>query len=338
MAWDSVSSDRIDKGIIEAAKSNEANTANFRREYGAEFIDGSDSYFSMNKMIACTVPDGEDPTLLLKGLKDKQYILAIDPNASNSETADFFAMSVLELDEDGKGGTLVHSYARAGEDLKDHIKYFYYLVTSFNIQIIIIDHAGYQFIEAANENELFIRANIEYRVFDFSSEKEGIEYEEELKKARRLYNKEAKKIVFTQYFTSDWLRKSNEHLQYSIDYKRIWFGGSINGSANAHNRATSANVDLNLVGEESISQFIDDQEVLLKQTKYQCASIEVKTTSKGVQSFDLPQSFKRDKTSTRMRKDSYTCLLLGCWGIKCLLDIRNAPAENVEMFTPFFVN
>ncbi len=351
MAWDSVNPDRIDKGIIEAAQSNEANSANFKKEYGALFQDGSNGYFSIEKMTACTVPDGEEPTLLLRGHKDKQYILAIDPNASNSDTADFFAMCVIELDEDGKGGTIVHSYAQAGEDLKVHIKYFYYLVAYFNVVLIVIDHAGYQFIEAANENELFTKANIEYKIFEFNSEKDGADYDEEIKKVRRLYNREAKRIVFTQYFTSDWLRKSNELLQFNIDYKKIWFGGSINGSASAHNRAISANVNFSLIDfnnkEKSfgdskdqqklnLSDFIDNQEFLIKQTKYQCASIEVKTTAKGVQSFDLPQSYKRDKSPTRFRKDNYTCALLGNWAIKCLYDIRNAPVETAEVFTPFF--
>ena len=75
-------------------------------------------------------------------------------------------------------------------------------------------------------------------------------------------------------------------------------------------------------------QMIDDQEFLLKQQKIQAASIEVKTTAKGTQSFDLPQVMKRNTTSTRMRKDSYTTLMLGCWALKQFFDIKNMPEED----------
>lgn len=341
MAWDSIHPDRLDKSIIELAQSNESNTATFKREYCAEFIDGSDSYFSMNKMIACTIPDGEEPTLLLKGSKEHKYILAIDPNFSNSATADHFAMCVVELDGEGKmGGTVVHSYAEAGKDLKDHIKYLYYLLTSFNIQMIIIDYAGYQFIEAANESELFRNDKIELKVFQFESEKDGADLEEQLKQARRGYNQQMQRIVFTQYFTVDFIRKGNEWLQGCIDYKKIWFGGVIKGSAGAFNKATETQIDPELIGlkdDENISDFIDKQEILLKQTKYQCASIEVKTTAKGTQSFDLPQIMKRDSSTTRMRRDSYTALMLACWCMKCYHDIKQAPQQEDPTFTPFFV-
>ena len=337
LSWDSIPPDRMDKSIIELAQSNEANSATFQREYCAQFIDGSDSYFSMKKMIECTVPDGEEPTLLLQGHKDKKYILAIDPNFSNSPTADNFAMCLTELDDNGPGATIVHSYAEAGKDLKDHIKYFYYLYTNFNIVMIVIDYAGYQFLESANESEWFRKDNIEIKVFDFVAEKDGAELEEQLKLARKGYNKTIHKVAFSQYFTTDFIRKANEHLQGCIDYKKIWFGGSIKGSANSFEKACSAKVNLEFVGEESASDLIDTQEILLKQTKYQCASIEVKTTAKGTQSFDLPQIMKRDMTSTRMRRDSYTALLLAAWGIKCFNDIKQAPEENTSTFEPIFI-
>ena len=75
-------------------------------------------------MHECTIPDGEKQHTLLKGERDKEYILAIDPSFSNSPSSDFFAMSILELDEENpNSSTLVHGYAVAGGDLKDHIKY-----------------------------------------------------------------------------------------------------------------------------------------------------------------------------------------------------------------------
>jgi hypothetical protein len=348
LAWNAIPSEMMDKSVIEVAQSDAANSANFAREYGAQFIDGSDSYFSMNKMIECTVKDGEEPTLLVKGDKAKKYLLSIDPNFSNSDTADHFAMCVIELDEDLNGGTIVHQYAKAGVDLKDHIKYLYYILTNFNIEMICIDYAGYQFIDAANESELFKRhkpSPIELKIFDFTSEKDGDEYNEELKKAKRTYNKTNQKIVFTQYFTTDFIRKGNEWLQGCIDYKKIWFAGKIKANGPAFTAASSANLDLNLLGlskegeakGETLYDFITEQDYLISQVKYECASIEVKTTAKGVQTFDLPLMIKKNNSADRMRRDSYTALMLGCWLMKAYREITTQPDEQYDTFAPFFV-
>lgn len=347
MAWNSVPVDRIDKSVIELAQSNESNMATFKREYCAQFLDGSDSYFSMEKMIKCTVPDGEKPTLKLSGDKDKKYILAIDPNFSNSPTADNFAMCVVELDPDKEQrGTVVHSYAEAGRDLKDHIRYLHYLLTHFNIVMICIDYAGYQFIEAANEHELFKNDKINLNLFEFTAEKDGQEYSEELKKARNQYNTEIGRIVFSQYFTADFIRKANEWLQGCIDYKRIWFGGSIKANVEAFNLAISSGINADRLfpsdkldkNESPLGYLIDGQETLIKQTKYEAASIEVKSTARGTQSFDLPQIMKRDTSQDRMRRDSYTALMLATWCMRCYYDIKNTPpVESFETFEPILI-
>lgn len=338
-AWDSINPDRIDKSIIELAQSNESNSANFRREYGAEFIDGSDSYFSMKKMIECTIPDGESPSMLLRGSKDGKYILSFDTNASNSTRGDDFAMTIIELDADFKGGTVVHSYAEAGRDLKDHIKYFYYLMTNFNVVMICGDHAGHhQFIDSANESEHFKRVGMELKIMDFEPCKDGEELQEELKKGRREYNTQAGRIIFTQLFREESIRRMNEQLQGCIDFKKIWFGSSIKGDGATFERAAGAGVDVKFLDYENVMELIDEQDILVRQTKYQCAAIELKTSSRGAQTFDLPQIFKRDTTSTRLRKDSYTSLMLGCWGMKQYHDIMNLPAESVDVsFVPFYV-
>jgi hypothetical protein len=246
LAYDAVPIDRIDRSIINLAKTNESSSANFRREYCAEFIDGSDSYFSMAKMIACTIPDGEEPTLLVKGSSSKKYLLAIDPNASNSETADHFAMCVVELDDTDPNrptGTVVHSYAEAGKDLKDHIRYYAYLLKNFNIEMIIIDHAGYQFIESANESEMLKSIGKDIKFFEFSPEKDGAELEEEFKKARNAMNKQMQRIAFSQYFTSEFIRKGNEWLQGCIDFKKIYFGSGIKSCPNVFHASVLVPID-----------------------------------------------------------------------------------------------
>lgn len=360
MAWNGIPKetipDRIDKKLIELASSNQSNSASFQREYGAQFIDGSDGYFSMNKMMSCSIPDGQEPTLLLKGAKDKKYLLAIDPNLSGSDTADHFAMCVIELEEkDNKvTGNIVHSYAQAGKDLKDHIAYFHYILTHFNIEMIIIDNAGYQFLDSSNESELFRNSNLNIKVFEFDSTKDGNDYAEELRKAKIGYNKQMQCIAFTQPFgVGDFISKANEWLQGCIDYKRIWFAGGIKANVDSFNKALSVSVPsyaLNsialdsdgeydsdkLMNDSKIGAFIDNQERLIKQIRYECAAIEVKISIKGVQTYDLPDIIKRDRSPTRMRRDSYTSLLLGCWLMRAYQDITKTPVESFDTFTPFF--
>jgi hypothetical protein len=249
-------------------------------------------------------------------------------------------MCVIELDDNLKGGTVVHSYAEAGKDLKDHIRYLHYLLTSFNVVMICGDHAGHhQFLDSANESEHFRTSRLQIQLIDFDSTKEGVEYEEEIKKARRLHNIENGRIAFTVLFRENSIRRMNEHLQGSIDFKRIWFGSSIKGDAGAFGKAVGSGVDPKGLGYEDVTEMIDDQDILLKQTKYQCAAIEVKTNARGTTTFDLPQLFKRDTSATRLRKDSYTAIMLGCWGVKTYSEIMNAPTEDISAtFTPFFAS
>ena len=341
IAWNGVNNykDRMEESIINAAET-EANSANFKREYGAQFVDGSDAYFSMLKMIRQTIKDGDSPTILLRGSKDKKYILSFDASGSNSARGDDFAMCVVELDDDIKGGTVVHSYAEAGKDLKDHIKYFHYLLTSFNIVMVCGDHAGHhQFLDSANESEHFRNSRLQLQLIDFDSTQEGVEFEEEIKKARKLYNPEAQRIVFTVLFRENSIRRMNEHMQGCIDFKRLWFASSIKGDAGAFGRAINSQIDPKVLGYDDMTEMIDDQDILLKQTKYQCAAIEVKTNARGTTTFDLPQAFKRDTSVTRLRKDSYTGILLACWAMRTYHLIMTAPIENIDnTFTPFFVS
>jgi hypothetical protein len=338
LSWDAIPPEMVDKSVIEVAQSNQANSATFNREYCANFVDDSDGFYSMNKMLACTVPDGQEPTLKFRGDSDKKYLLSIDPNASNSETSDDFSMKLFELDDTGEGATVVHYYDRAGEDLKVPIQYLHYLFTNFNIVMIIADHAGGQiFLEAANESELFKNSGIKIKIFEFSAEKEGPEYEEELKKARKAYNVEHGSIAFTQVFNTESIRKMNDWMQGCFEFKKMWFGGNIKGNPAALNSVMGSGLSPKLFAEDTLIEAIDEQESLQKQSRYQCASIEVKANPKGTLSFDLPQIIKRDTSATRMRRDSYTSLLLGCWGVKCYNDLKKLPIESYDTFTPFFI-
>jgi len=336
MGFNSIPPDMIDRTVIEEAQAGGSSNSSFQREYCAQFTDGSDSYFSAKKMHDCTIPDGEKQHTLIKGDPEKKYILAIDPSFSNSPSSDYFAMSVLELDEDkGNESTLVHAYAVAGGDLKDHIKYLYYLMTSFKIELLIIDNAGYQFIDSANESELFRDARIDLKFFDFNSDKNGNDYQQMLLKAKRQYNVKENVICFKQLFSSTFLREANEYLQASIDHKRIWFASRTAACGSFFDKASAQAVPIKLMPYENKGDLIEFQDDIIYQTKKQCALVEVKTTAKGMQTFDLPQHLKRSTSTNRARKDNYTTLMLGNWGIKAYNDLKNTKVEQISnTFTP----
>ena len=182
MGYQALPKEMIDTTIIEEAQNGGQSHSSFQREYCAQFTDGSDSYFSAKKMHECTIPDGETPTTRIRGKSDSKYILGIDPSFSNSPTSDYFAMSMLELDDETQSGTLVHSYAVAGGDLKNHIRYLHYLVKNFNFEMIIIDNAGYQFIDGAVESKDFKQTSTKLEFLDFDSNKEGEDYNKQLQK------------------------------------------------------------------------------------------------------------------------------------------------------------
>jgi len=335
LGYEALPEEMVDTTIIEEARNGGTSNASFQREYCAQFTDGSDSYFSAKKMHLCTVPDGEYPTTKIKGDKAFKYICAIDPSFSNSPSSDFFAMSVLEIDQEAGTNTLVHSYALAGGDLKDHIQYFNYLCNAFDFEMICIDNAGFQFIDSCNESGLFIK---DLHFFEFNSDAEGVNYEKEIRRARKEYNKQDGKICFKQVFTSNWLRKANEYLQASIDHKRLWFASKATASTEAFNKMTNQKIDFKYKMGETILDLVEEQDNLVYQTKKQCALIEVKSTAKGTQTFDLPQHLKRNTSASRARRDNYTTLMIGNWALKCYHDMMSAEEESPdETFTPMMI-
>tara|TARA_A100001201_G_scaffold73435_1_gene66824 strand:- start:502 stop:2334 length:1833 start_codon:yes stop_codon:yes gene_type:complete len=339
MSYEALPEEMVDRTVIEEAKSGGSSHSSFLREYCAEFTDGSDSYFSAKKMHECTIPDGENPTTLIRGNKGAKYIVGIDPSFSNSPSSDHFAMAVVEVDEETGEGTLVHNYAVAGGDLKDHINYFYYLYTNFDISMICIDNAGYQFLDSCNESSNFLESNINLKFIDFDSTKEGVEYSKQIRKLKLDLNKENHKICFKQNFTSDFLRKANEHLQAAIDYKKIWFASRTTANGESFNRQAFLNINIQNLGPDikNLGELIENQDILVYQTKKQCALIEVKSTAKGTQTFDLPQHLKRSTSVNRARRDNYTALMLANWALKCYNDTKTQKEENSYTFVPRMV-
>ena len=343
LSYEALPLEMIDKTIIEEAQNGGSSHSSFLREYCARFTDGSDSYFSAKKMEDCTIKNGEAPHTLMKGSSGKKYILGIDPNMSDSPNADYFAMAVIEVDEETKSGTLVHTYAGLG-NLKNHVNYFYYLMTNFNIVFIILDNAGADvFLSACNQSELFKNNKLNINSFEFNSDLEGIDYDQEVARTRNNYNLESKKIAFNQVFTSNFIRKANEHLQASIDYKKIWFASKTCANDSFFETVFSQSIPLDLMKTEekkdwSTLDFIENQDDFIYQTKKQCTLVEHSSTARGTQSFDLPQHLKRSSSANKARKDNYSALLLANWGLKCYYDIMSAKKEDISAtFSPIMI-
>ena len=340
----------VDQGAIQVAKSGGSSHHSFLREYCARFIDGGDSYFSPKKMHDCTIPDGEYPTTKVVGDSDKKYIISIDPNFSSSKGADYFAMSVIEIDEEKKQGVLVHGYQAAGSSLQDHIKYFYYLYKNFNIALIVIDHAGADtFIDAVNNSQFFKEMNRKIGFVDFESDKENEDYTKMLKDCARQYNKDFGNICIKQYFTSFFLGRANSYLQTCIYHKKIWFASRASNHPDILENIFTMNLPMEYIyprgiGEKAdneyetkkltVREFIEQQDFIIQDTKDQCANVEVTTTSRGTQSFDLPSHLKKSTSINRARKDNYTTLMLGNWGVKAYFDIM-APENFAKRSTEF---
>lgn len=350
LGYEALPSHMVDQAAIQVAKSGGSSHHSFLREYCARFIDGGDSYFSPKKMHDCTIPDGEYPTTKVVGDSDKKYILAIDPNFSSSKVADYFAMSLIELDEEKKQGVLVHGYQAAGSSLQDHIKYFYYLYKNFNLALIIIDHAGADtFIDAVNNSQYFKDMNRKIGFVDFESDKENEEYTKMLKNCARQYNKDFGNICIKQYFTSSFLGRANSYLQTCIDHKKIWFASRASNHPDILENIFTMNLPMEYIyprgiGDKAdneyetkkltVREFIEEQDFIIQDTKDQCANVEVTTTSRGTQSFDLPSHLRKSTSVNRARKDNYTTLMLGNWGVKAYFDIM-APENFVKKNTSF---
>lgn len=343
LAWNAIPKHMMNKSVIKEAESGGTNSAIFQREYCAQFMDGSEGFFSAKKMNECTIEDGDTPAVQIIGNPDSKYILAIDPSFSNAPTSDDFAMSVLEIDEQTKTSCLVHAYGQHGKDLKDHIQYFHYLITNFNIVYIAIDNAGYQFIDSYNESQYARDAKINLKFIDYDSSKDD---DEERRKANREYNQKIHRIVNKIVFSNNnWIRQSNEHLQGEIDYKKIWFASRAEGNQSLYENMQTQQIDINLVQalkDDDIKNDVVDKLKLIDEigfriglTKKQCAMIEVSSNARGTQTFDLPLNVRNETGKNRARRDNYTSFLIGAWGVKSYFDFTSLPKEQAETFIPF---
>ena len=343
-AYDIAPHGLYDESLLAQAKAT-MSESQFQREFGSRFVDDSSGYFKLSKMHECTIKVGEGQCVEVAGDKDAEYILSFDPSWSENEASDDFAMNIIKLDKQTRKGILVHNYALSGTNLKKHIEYLHYLLTSFNVVAMCGDYnGGVQFINAANESELFKNNKIEVKMFeaDFDTPET---YQTELRKARGVYNLGERRICYLRIPTSTWIRYGNELLQSNFDHRKILFAAE--AVDNDFTRQKSKTIPIKNLKfyrdqedqgiEAKMVDFVDHQADMIELVKAQCSLIIPTTTANGHQSFDLPPELKRQSGAEKTRKDSYACLVLGNWMMKVYFDMMDVEvAKSQSTFTPFF--
>ncbi len=336
-----------DQNLINQAKAT-MSESQFLREFGAQFSDDSSGYFKISKMALCTVPDGELPAVEVVGNPEDEYILAVDPSWSETESSDDFAIQVLKINKEKQINTLVHSYALSGSSLKDHIKYFLYLLQNFNIVAICMDYnGGVQFMNSCNESELFKDAKINLKSMATEFERPE-EYAQNLYAAKSEYNRSDYKYVFLRKPTSGWIRLANEMLQANFDHRRTYFASrAIDDNFRSQTKKHIGITDLKFSNaldtekeneEAKMIDFVEHLSDMILLTKTECALIQITTSAQGMQNFDLPPNLKRKSGPDKPRKDSYSALVLGNWLCKVYFDMNNTHVEDMtETFEPMFI-
>ncbi len=351
--------DAIDSSMREELEGDAMSENTKRREYGAEFVQDSDGYFRAKIMAECTLEGKDAPTVEIVGDPTAEYILAIDPSMAASDTADHFAMCVLKIvtreKMDGtkkKVGLVVHQYANAGAELKHHISYLCYILEYFNIVYIAVDTTqgdSSDFISICNESEQFKDRKYKLDAIDADFGKET--FDDLVTQIQKSYSRDGKKIggriVQKQYFHSAFQKAANEHMQDSFGRRSLLFAAKALASPTAMDIMRELDVgtiinthptfvDSNAEGDKgSKDDFVTHQDVLMDLVKTECALIEVKVTSLGNISFDLPSHMKKQsKSPKRTRRDSYSALFLGNWALKLYLEAQDRPQPEQE--APFY--
>lgn len=342
IGWQAAPAGLLDIDEIMAAKA-ESSEAMFNREYGAIFTSDSDGFFRASKMEACSIKDGETPCLELVGDPNARYVLGIDQNSSGSEGSDHFAMCLMKVvtreTDKRKIGMVVHQYAVAGCGFGDHALYLLYILTRFNVVYIGVDASQgseLEFVNFCNQLDSFKDRGLVLNPIsevDFNR----TDFKEMLPEIKRGYNLQARQILQRQRFSSEWQRPANEYLQACFDHTNIRFAGKIAANESAAGAALSVDISMlhahefikDYAGKPmTVSEFMSHQDFLVDLTKKECAMIQVKTTDLGTMSWGLPQNLRRTTGASKVRKDSYSALLIANWCVKTLVDM-----ETVEVQT-----
>lgn len=346
LSYEAIPQDIFDQNLLRQAMS-QLSESQFAREFRSVFTDDSSGYFKMSKMISCTIPDGESPNIEVQGDAKDKYLISFDPSWSESDASDDFAIHVFKLNDDKRTGTLVHSYAVHGGNLKQHIVYFLYLLQNFNVVMIWGDYnGGVQFVSGCNESKEFKDRGIKLGVMTEEFDDQA-DYPSCLSRGKNEYNVSNRHYVCLRKPTGDWIRQANELLQANIDHARIAFGSRCVNASYEEQKEKDIPIDeitFDSKGAETketgLAKKIDFLDVLhqnISLTKAETALIQVSSSAGGSQTFDLPENIKRQTGPNRTRKDSYSALVLGNWGIKVYYDMMNHKGIVNSDWTPSFV-
>ena len=337
-----------DQNLINQSKQT-MSQSQFDREFGAIFTDDSSGFFKTSTMKACTIKDGEDPSTEIAGDRDSKYLLAFDPSWAESESSDDFAMLLVKVHPETGKGTVVHSYAVSGTSLQSHIKYMAYLMMNFNIEMVVGDYnGGLQFLNACNESGTFKKLNLKMGQVDAELDNPK-EYVKNLRKLKNNINKKERKFVFLRKPSSVWIRFANENLQAAFDHKRLYFAGAaMDDNYNMQRKANIPIDKLKFLRNQDMEEknkgarmidFVEHQRDMMDLIKVQCALVQVTTSPQGTQSFDLPPNLRKQKGADKARKDSYSAVVLGNWGMNIYFDMLEDKGDDIQTtFTPMFIS
>lgn len=237
-------------------------------------------------------------------------------------------MAVYLLNKDERKITLVHTYGRAGGEIKEHFQYLAYLLTYFNIVFTVIDASGTEFIDGFNQSTVAADKGLKVNFVkgDFDTD-DMAEYNREMTGLKQQYNVTSRTFVYPQKFSTsnNAIRRINEYLHNQIAAQKVWFASLLHLNETAFNKAMEIEIPLTIKDNKDtqlgISDFIDQQDDWVSETKNQVALIQVKASSSGTLSYDLPAGLRNLTSNTRPRRDHYTTLLLANWGAKLFFDM-----------------
>jgi hypothetical protein len=340
MGYKALPSQLLSQAVLEDAK-KKMSMSQFQREYEAQFSDDSSGYYSMAQMLNCVIQPGGYPSIEVKGDPKAKYIISIDPNYKEAPDADHFAMHVIRIDEATRIGYVVHSYAVAGVTLKEHSKYFHYLLSHFNVVYIIIDTGGAdQFLRFANESPDFKESGFDLLTFEGKFDEP-----ENVRERKKEYSLGTQRIVHLQNFQSQWIQNANQELQAAFQHRKIFFAGPLKDSAYEtvikDKSIDIESLDFEIKNAKTLSGvYADDMDkrisllehlsYLLDLTRSECALIEVTSSSLGRQNFDIPLSLRKETGVNRARKDSYSALLLGYHALRCYFLLQDEEHEVIN--------
>lgn len=349
LSYDVAPKGLYDKNLVDQGRQNMSD-ASYRREYGAQFTEDSSGFFKISKIHACSYKPGTYPSIEVKGDPSAEYVLAFDPSWAENESSDDFAIHVFKIDNETHQGTMVHSYAMHGRPMRDHIAYFKYLLTNFNIVFVVGDYnGGLQFLNAANESAEWKNDNLNIGMInlDFNDKDK---YLQELSEARKVYDKEKRVFCFLRTPNPAWIREANESLQNAFDRQKIWFAAKAQDTngCSSFNEQSHKNIPIDSIifNDEKSDPYSDKSEKMIdfvdwvydnvELSKIECSLIQVSSTSQGTLQFNLPSELRRQQGDERTRKDSYSALVLGNYGINLYYDIIGYKEENPN-WEPFFL-